>query len=123
VGFFDVIVLPLYRAFVDVFPEAKPLLDQAEHNRTHWSRQAALEPKEDGSKDIVKTAKSARVLRTPKDSAPSGTTFRGQLRGITWKRAATMISGRSTSGTVGRKSSASGCPDDEADHDDDTALI
>eukprot|EP00873_Tetraselmis_striata_P019901 jgi/Tetstr1/440165/TSEL_028521.t1 len=40
VGFFDVIVLPLYRAFVDVFPECQPLLQQAELNRAHWSRKA-----------------------------------------------------------------------------------
>eukprot|EP00873_Tetraselmis_striata_P034134 jgi/Tetstr1/454398/TSEL_004029.t2 len=43
VGFFDVIVLPLLTDFVSMFPECKPLLDQASANRKYWARVSKLE--------------------------------------------------------------------------------
>jgi len=37
-GFFNVFVLPLLNAFVKVFPECSPLLDQAKKNYMHWEQ-------------------------------------------------------------------------------------
>ncbi|KAK9805235.1 hypothetical protein WJX72_007972 [[Myrmecia] bisecta] len=36
VGFYDIVALPLFRSFVDVFPASAPLLEAANANRTYW---------------------------------------------------------------------------------------
>jgi hypothetical protein len=38
-GFISFLVLPLYQAFVQEFPEAKVALDQVEENLNHWKQQ------------------------------------------------------------------------------------
>lgn len=39
VGFFEIVVLPLVKAFVEVIPTARPLLDSVNTNYGMWSRQ------------------------------------------------------------------------------------
>ena len=36
VGFFEVVVLPLFRAFVTIFPRAQPMLERVEDNYQMW---------------------------------------------------------------------------------------
>ncbi|KAK9833010.1 hypothetical protein WJX74_004376 [Apatococcus lobatus] len=39
VGFFEIVVLPLVKAFVELIPTARPLLDSVNANYGMWSRQ------------------------------------------------------------------------------------
>jgi len=43
IGFFKVVVMPLYTSLVKVFPQCQPLLDQAHANLTHWTALARQE--------------------------------------------------------------------------------
>lgn len=39
VGFFEIVVLPLVKAFVELIPTARPLLNSVNANYGMWSRQ------------------------------------------------------------------------------------
>mmetsp|Transcript_22891 Transcript_22891/g.50208 ORF Transcript_22891/g.50208 Transcript_22891/m.50208 type:complete len:573 (-) Transcript_22891:275-1993(-) len=44
VGFFEVIVIPLYQFWVDLFPTCSPLLEQLLANRKYWEENPGLPP-------------------------------------------------------------------------------
>jgi hypothetical protein len=41
VGFFDIVVIPLYHSYCRVFGGCKPLLTYVMRNYKHWARQEA----------------------------------------------------------------------------------
>ena len=40
-GFFNIVGTPMFRALVDLFPDAQPMLDGVQANYTHWQQAAA----------------------------------------------------------------------------------
>jgi len=73
-GFYDVVVLPLFSAWVERFPGAAPLAEQAHINRRYWQDNSS------GSEPQVIVKASNRNLRRRSDTSTPESSGRGSNR-------------------------------------------